>query len=451
MNNYKVSKIGLLNFWLYDEEEFDFYDGKLILRGTNGSGKSVTMQSFIPLILDGNKNPDRLDPFGSKERKIEDYILGDRDSIQKDEAISYLYMETYNKEEDKYITIGLGFRGQKGKGVESWGFALKDGKRIRKDFYLYKDPVNKLPLTKKELKSRLGEYNEFTEKVSDYKSMVNRLLFGFPTIDQYDEFIKLLLQLRSNKLSKDYKPTNLVTVLNTVLKPLSEEDLRPLSEAIEEMNKTKEKVSTLTKNSKSLKDFLKVYNNYNEALLVSKARKAIIHENIYNKAKTDYEDLENELNSLKEEYKSKTKRFTEVTNEIKIKEENINKLNSDEYKNKILSMDKLKNSINELQNKISRIKEELEKYESDTLKLKKDISSNEEETYLIQKEIDSLLIDLKDYASDIYFDELHYFIDQINSKTNNFETKGIDLSIKNYKKELQEILDLLDMEASILS
>lgn len=62
MNNYKVSKIGLLNFWLYDEEEFDFYDGKLILRGTNGSGKSVTMQSFIPLILDGNKNPDRLDP-----------------------------------------------------------------------------------------------------------------------------------------------------------------------------------------------------------------------------------------------------------------------------------------------------------------------------------------------------------------------------------------------------
>lgn len=451
MNNYKVSKIGLLNFWLYDEEEFDFYDGKLILRGTNGSGKSVTMQSFIPLILDGNKNPDRLDPFGSKERKIEDYILGDRDSIQKDEAISYLYMETYNKEEDKYITIGLGFRGQKGKGVESWGFALKDGKRIRKDFYLYKDPVNKLPLTKKELKSRLGEYNEFTEKVSDYKSMVNRLLFGFPTIDQYDEFIKLLLQLRSNKLSKDYKPTNLVTVLNTVLKPLSEEDLRPLSEAIEEMNKTKEKVSTLTKNSKSLKDFLKVYNNYNEALLVSKARKASIYENNYNKAKKDYEDLENELNSLKEEYKSKTKRFTEVTNEIKIKEENVNKLNSDEYKNKILSMDKLKNSINELQNKISRIKEELEKYESDTLKLKKDISSNEEETYLIQKEIDSLLIDLKDYASDIYFDELHYFIEEINSKTNNSETKGIELSIKNYKKELQEILELLDMEDSILS
>ena len=101
MKQFKITKIGLLNFWLYDEEEYDFYGGNLILRGTNGSGKSVTMQSFIPLILDGNKSPDRLDPFGSKERKIEDYIIGDADSVQKEEATSYLYMETLNEEENK--------------------------------------------------------------------------------------------------------------------------------------------------------------------------------------------------------------------------------------------------------------------------------------------------------------------------------------------------------------
>ena len=222
MNQFKINKIGLLNFWLYDEEEYDFYGGKLILRGTNGSGKSVTMQSFIPLILDGNKSPERLDPFGSKERKIEDYIIGSSDSVQKEEATSYLYMEVYHERENKYITLGLGFRGRKGKPVESWGFALKDGKRVGKDFFLYKDPANKIPLSKNELKSRLGTINEFTDTAKDYKAMVNRLLFGFPTLEAYDEFIKLLLQLRSNKLSKDYKPTNLINVLNTVLQPLTE-------------------------------------------------------------------------------------------------------------------------------------------------------------------------------------------------------------------------------------
>ena len=159
----KVTKIGLLNFWLYDEEEFDFYGGNLILRGINGSGKSVTMQSFIPLILDGNKSPDRLDPFGSRERKIEDYILGDSESIQKEESTAYLYMETYNEESKSYITVGLGFRGRKGKGVDSYGFALKDGKRIGKDFFLYKDVTNKIPLTKNELKARLGTVNEYVD------------------------------------------------------------------------------------------------------------------------------------------------------------------------------------------------------------------------------------------------------------------------------------------------
>ena len=139
MNKFQVTKIGLLNFWLFDDEVFHFSDGKLLLRGENGSGKSVTMQSFIPLILDGNKMPSRLDPFGSKEKRIEDYLLGPADGAQKEEAISYLYMETYYQELNKYITIGIGFRARKGRNTDFWGFALKDGRRIGEDFLLYKD------------------------------------------------------------------------------------------------------------------------------------------------------------------------------------------------------------------------------------------------------------------------------------------------------------------------
>ena len=338
MNRCKITKIGLLNFWLYDEEEYDFYGGKLILRGTNGSGKSVTMQSFIPLILDGNKSPDRLDPFGSKERKIEDYIIGDSESVQKEEATSYLYMETYNEEENQYITIGLGFRGRKGKPVESWGFSLKDGKRVGKDFFLYKDPANKIPLSKNELKSRLGSINEFTDTTKDYKAMVNRLLFGFPNLDTYDEFIKLLLQLRSNKLSKDYKPTNLVNVLNTVLQPLTEEDLRPLSEAIEQMNKTKEQVETLEKNSKSLKDFLKVYKNYNEIILLTKARNYQKVNNEYKTLKNDLDSHTKELEEIKENLTQKETRYSKVLEEIEVNTETKKQLDNQDLKQKIESL-----------------------------------------------------------------------------------------------------------------
>lgn len=68
-SKWQIYRVGLLDFWYYDEEEFYFLDGRMLLRGANGSGKSVTMQSFIPLLLDGNMRPERLDPFGSRARK----------------------------------------------------------------------------------------------------------------------------------------------------------------------------------------------------------------------------------------------------------------------------------------------------------------------------------------------------------------------------------------------
>lgn len=77
-SRFKMNRMGFVNFWLYDEEIFTFEDGKLLLRGQNGSGKSITTQSFIPFILDGDRTPSRLDPFGSSDRKMEYYFWGRR-------------------------------------------------------------------------------------------------------------------------------------------------------------------------------------------------------------------------------------------------------------------------------------------------------------------------------------------------------------------------------------
>lgn len=451
MSRFKITKIGLLNFWLYDEEEYDFYGGKLILRGTNGSGKSVTMQSFIPLILDGNKSPDRLDPFGSKERKIEDYIIGDAESIQKEESTAYLYMETFLKEENKYITIGLGFRGRKGKPVDSWGFSLKDGKRIGKDFFLYKDAANKIPLSKNELKSRLGTINEMTDTMKDYKAMVNRLLFGFPTIDTYDEFIKLLLQLRSNKLSKDYKPTNLIHVLNTVLQPLTEEDLRPLSEAIEQMNKTKEQVETLEKNSKSLKEFLKVYRNYNEMILLTKARNFQKANLEYNNLKNNMDALAKEIESLKETLKMKSARYQQVLDEIAIHTENKRQLDNQDLKQKVESLEKTIETIDLLEKKIKEIQENMEKLEDEKLEINNKINKVENDLYTLKKEIETSSMDLKDFAQDSYFDEIVFFIDELNEKIEEDASfDSILMSLKRYAEKVNVITSLLEEEKKIM-
>ena len=448
---FKVTKIGLLNFWLYDEEEYDFYGGKLILRGTNGSGKSVTMQSFIPLILDGNKSPDRLDPFGSKERKIEDYIIGDSESIQKEDATAYLYMETLNEENNQYITIGLGFRGRKGKTVESWGFALKDGSRIGKDFYLYKDKSNKIPLSKNELKARLGTVNEFTDTTKDYKAMVNRLLFGFPNLDLYDEFIKLLLQLRSNKLSKDYKPTNLVNVLNTVLQPLTEEDLRPLSEAIEQMNKTKEQVETLEKNSKSVKDFLKVYQNYNEIVLLNKTKNYQTKFQYYKHLKEKLETITNQIKNYEKNLEESNNRYNNVQTEIEINSEAKRKLDNQDLKQKIEELTTIEKNIKELNLKLEELSTNIENNEKIKLDLNKKQANIEDESYRIRKSINELCIDLKGEKEESYFDELTYFVTDLEEKIDTiYSFDSILMSLKRHIERLTTIKNLLEQEEKIL-
>lgn len=41
MTQWQINRAGLLSFWYYDEEIFEFADGKLLLRGTNGSGSQL--------------------------------------------------------------------------------------------------------------------------------------------------------------------------------------------------------------------------------------------------------------------------------------------------------------------------------------------------------------------------------------------------------------------------
>lgn len=446
--NYKITKIGLLNFWYFDCEEFNFSDGKLLLRGGNGSGKSVTMQSFIPLILDGNKTPSRLDPFGSKEKRIEDYVLGPSDSIQKDDAISYLYMETFNKEMDKYITIGIGLRSKKGRGTDFFGFALKDGKRIGKDFLLYKDYGQKILLTKNELRSRLGSENEFVETAKEYKKMVNNLLFKFPDLDSYDEFINVLLQLRSSKLSKDYTPVKLMNILSGVLQPLLEDDLRPISEAIEDTNKTKEKIETLTRQTKALNNFLKTYQNYNEILLYNKALN-------FSEEEKNKKKCESKIKSLKQELEENQKRFEEIKINIRNLDTEFNQnkarldtIDDKDLKKHTIELEILTKDIKDLNEQISLIKQRLEKIFDKERKTKKLSKELDDKIYLKEKEVRSLCEDIILVSEDIYLNDIKIALNKF-LKDNEINFEYLEERINKYKNKVNQIKLKLDEKEAI--
>ena len=155
MERWQMNRLGFVNFWLYDDDVFPLKDGKILLRGANASGKSITTQSFIPYILDGNGQPSRLDPFGGKDRKMSWYLLGDPEN-GKEESTAYLYLEFVKPESKKYRTIGIGLNAKKGNQMKMWGFCLKDGRRVGFDFPLYREAGGKnIPHNALTLKSSL--------------------------------------------------------------------------------------------------------------------------------------------------------------------------------------------------------------------------------------------------------------------------------------------------------
>lgn len=268
-----MKRMGFVNFWLYDEETFEFADGKLFLRGANASGKSITTQSFIPFILDGNKSPGRLDPFGSKDRKMEFYFLGDE---EKDEATGYLFLEFKWGATNQYRTIGIGQKAQRGKDMSFWGFVILDGKRIGYDINLYKEVgSNKMPLTMSELEKALetDKENLVVSKAGEYKTLVNKHIFGFSRMEQYEQFIKLLIKVRAPKLSKDFKPTDTYQILNESLQTLSDEDLRAMVDAMEKMDLMQEKQAGLRAAFQDIRTIRNEYERYNRFVLARKAQK----------------------------------------------------------------------------------------------------------------------------------------------------------------------------------
>ncbi len=270
MNRWVANRLGLINFWYYDEEVFDLCGGKLLLRGSNGSGKSVTMQSFVPLLLDGNKSPERLDPFGTRSRKLENYLLDE----QTDEKTAYLYMEFKRQQTEHYLTIGMGMKAVKNKPLQSWYFLITDGRRIGEDMLLYRETGEKLPLTKKQLQNEIGEGGIYTESQKEYMARVNEFLFGFETIDGYEELLSLLINLRSPKLSKDFKPTEIYKILTESLKVLSEDDLRPMSESMESMDTLQSALEAYKSTLRACKNIQYHYDAYNRSCLIEKAKKA---------------------------------------------------------------------------------------------------------------------------------------------------------------------------------
>jgi hypothetical protein len=226
-------RMGLMNLFLFEDERFPFADGRLLLRGSNGAGKSRVLAMTLPLLLDGTFSANRVEPDRDPNRQVAWNLLMD----DQDSRTGYSWLEL-GRIEDKpadenngspakyhFLTIGCGMKAVRGEPIRPW-FFITD---LRVDEALDLKSPDGVPLTQRQLTEILAHRGQVIERAQDLRRLLDEQLFRLG--ERYEPLIDLLLQLRQPQLAKKLDLEQLEAALRSALPPLPEALLEDAADA----------------------------------------------------------------------------------------------------------------------------------------------------------------------------------------------------------------------------
>ena len=247
---------GLINLFHYADEQFWYEDGRMLLRGNNGTGKSRVLALQLPFLLDAEVSPLRMEPDRSPSKRPEwNLLLGGKHR----ERLGYTWIEFGRLDEEGqavYFTLGCGLHAVEHRsGVDAWFFTTPE--RVGQDFALVDDAV---PLSRSRLNEVLGEAGQVYRTQGDYRRAVEERLFKLGS--RYRSLIDLLIQLRVPQLSRDFDEKRMNAQLSEALPPLSADVLTQVADAMRDLDEERERLEELRRSAASVQQFRDQYRRY---------------------------------------------------------------------------------------------------------------------------------------------------------------------------------------------
>ncbi len=249
---FKPTRAGIINLWDYLDEEFAFADGRLALRGHNGSGKTKALEVLFPFVLDGSLDARRLDPFSGENRTMKANLL----YRGQDAEHGYVWMEFARPGETVTLVIGLAAHKNRDRPRPSF---YVTGKRMGVDFGLLS--ADSRPLTAKQLTALLGRDAHYGDRKGTYQDAVDARLFGLGR-ERYTQLLDLLIALRRPLLAKDLDPGKVSDTLTAGLSPVDEGLVEQAARDFENLAAIQKQYDDLAAADAAVKAFLTQYVGY---------------------------------------------------------------------------------------------------------------------------------------------------------------------------------------------
>src|SRR6516165_5949468 len=262
---WRLSRAGIVNVWFYLDNEFDLSGGRMILRGTNGSGKSRALEMLLPFLLDADRR--RMDATGAGRVSLDDLM---RTGAQgQSNRTGYLWLEL--RRPDGYLTVGALVRhSQSASSTKVWYFStplrVGDGLELMSGA--------REPLSRDALTELIGA-EHITESPNAHRERVRAEVFGLggdAGRDRYDGLVQLLHTLRAPDVGNRIDEGRLPQILLESLPPLHEEALLRAGEQLDGLTETRAAQERLENSARQVAAFLAVYQRYASETLRSMAR-----------------------------------------------------------------------------------------------------------------------------------------------------------------------------------
>jgi uncharacterized protein (TIGR02680 family) len=261
-------RLGLVELFRYDSEEFWFRDGHLLLRGNNGTGKSKVLSLTLPLLLDASLRSSRVEPDGDPGKKMAwNLLLGG--SYERRTGYSWIEFGCLGADgQPRYLTLGLGLHAvaARAQQLEAWYFiteATAGQPRLGRDWWLIstKAPVPGREALRQLFNTGQAGAAQVFEQAHGYRRAVDERLFQLGA-RRYDALLDTLIQLRQPQLSRRPDEKLLSAALTESLPPLPPELLADVADALGQLEELRNELERAQRLLQAVQKFDSRYRSY---------------------------------------------------------------------------------------------------------------------------------------------------------------------------------------------